>query len=85
MAGGVMTTGQTNNNGREPSGIGCGTDIIGMQRSAADRNSPGLLPGATDRRGLRAAAIGSLGAASPPDRSLGIAPVCGRTLSIGSF
>lgn len=64
MAGGVMTTGQTNNKGRWhkrrrahslPRQYNCGQDFAR------------LLPGATNRVRTAMIAIGSLGAASPPN------------------
>ena len=65
MAGGVMTTGQTNNKGRQHKRHQARQSSLRQRDYGQD--SARLLPGATNRVRTAMTAIGSLGAASPPN------------------
>ena len=65
MVGGVMTTGQTNNKGRRHKRREARHSS--PQQSDCGQGFARLLPGATNRVRTTMTAIGSLGAASPPN------------------
>ena len=65
MAGGVMTTGQTNNKGRQHKRHEARHSSSRQREYGQDFAR--LLPGATNRVRTAMTAIGSLGAASPPN------------------